>query len=360
MVQASGFLAPPTDDDPAFGLIAVVGDLVVLLDANMSARAQVIHNSADPGAGMVDVYVNDALTLDDFEFQTATPFVDLPAGEVKLDIAPPTSADVSESIFTKTVTLNAGEVYLVMASGSLAEGADNPFDLFATNGREQSAVAGGVDLNIFHGASDAPAVDARVPVDPEVVLADDLAFGNFTGFLSVDLADYPINLWTFDSSLLVAQYEAPLTALQLADESVTVVASGFLTPEMDAAAFGLYAVLASGDEFVPLTVLSDVSNEDFIDELPGEFTLHGNYPNPFNPTTTITFDLPVAAQVNIDVFDMLGRKVMSLPAETMASGAAKTVQLDATSLSSGIYLYQVRAQGESANFVSTGRMILLK
>ncbi len=360
VVQASGFLAPPTTDDPAFGLIAVAGDTVLELPANTNARVQVIHNSADTGAGSVDVYVNDALTLDDFAFQTASPFVDIPAGEVKLDIAPPTSADVSESIFTKTVTLNAGEVYLVMASGSLAEGADNGFDLFATNGREQSAIAGGVDLNIFHGASDAPAVDARVPADPEVILADDLAFGTFTGFLSVDLADYPINLWVFDSSALVAQYDAPLATLGLADESVTVVASGFLAPEMDAAEFGLYAVLAAGGEFVPLTVVSGVANEDLIDELPGEFTLHGNYPNPFNPTTNITFDLPVAAQVSIDVFDMLGRKVMSLPVETMSSGTAKSVQLDAASLSSGMYLYQVRAEAENANFVSTGRMILIK
>ena len=359
VVQASGFLAPPTDDDPAFGLIAVVGDLVVELDANTNARAQIIHNSADTGAGSVDIYVNDGLALDDVAFQTATGFIDLPAGEVKIDIAPPTSSDVSESIFTKTVTLNAGEVYLVVASGSLAEGADNPFDLFATIGREASATAGGVDLNIFHGASDAPAVDALVPVDPEVVLADDLAFGNFTGFLSVDLADYPINLWTADLTTLVAQYEAPLQTLELADAAVTVLASGFLAPEMDAAPFGLYAVTAEGGAFLPLTIVSDVATDE-IDELPGEFKLHGNYPNPFNPATTITFDLPVAATVSVDVYDMLGRKVMSLPAQAMNSGTSQNILLDASSLSSGLYLYQVSAEAENANFVSTGRMVLIK
>ena len=361
VVQASGFLAPATEDDPSFGLIAVVGELVVPLDANTLARAQVIHNSADPGAGSVDIYVNDGLALDDVAFQTATGFIDLPAGEVKLDIAPPTSSDVSESIFTKTVTLNAGETYLVMASGSLAEGAENGFDLFASNGREQSAVAGGVDLNIFHGASDAPAVDAIVPAETPVVLADDLTFGTFTGFLSVDLADYPINLWTGDQSTLVAQYEAPLAALELADESVTVVASGFLAPASeDEAAFGLYAILAAGGEFVPLTIVSDVATEDILDEVPGEFKLHGNYPNPFNPSTTITFDLPAASLVSVDVYDMLGRKVMSLPAETRGSGTSQNIQLDASSLSSGMYLYQVTAEAESATFVSTGRMILIK
>ncbi|MBE0646135.1 MAG: DUF4397 domain-containing protein, partial [Bacteroidetes bacterium] len=44
------------------------------------ARLQVIHNAADPGAALVDVYVNGTLFQDDFAFRTATPFVNVPAG----------------------------------------------------------------------------------------------------------------------------------------------------------------------------------------------------------------------------------------------------------------------------------------
>ena len=361
VVQASGFLTPATDDDPAFGLIAVVNDLVVVLDPNTNARAQIIHNSADPGAGSVDIYVNDALALDDVAFQTATGFIDLPAGDVKIDIAPPTSMNVSESIFSKTLSLNAGETYVVVASGSLAEGAENGFDLFASVGREQSSLEGGVDLNIFHGATDAPAVDVVVAgVDPLLVLADDISFGQFTGFLSVPSDDYRLDLLTGDQTVIVAQYFAPLQSRGLTDLPLTVMASGFLAPGMDEAPIGLYYVTPSGGEFQALIILSDVANEGVIDEVPGEFTLHGNYPNPFNPTTSITFDLPVAAQVSVDVFDMLGRRVLSLPANSMTSGASKSIQLDASNLPSGLYLYQVRAEAETADFVSTGRMILIK
>ena len=365
VVQASGFLAPAGDNDPAFGLIAVVDSVVLPLDANTTSRVQVIHNSADPGAGSVDIYVSQDGTelakLEDVAFRAATGYLDLPAGEIAIDIAPPTSADISESIFNKTLTLNAGETYIVVASGSLSATDATAFDLFATNGREQSAEAGGVDLNIFHGATDAPGVDALVAdTDPVVALADDLEFGNFTGFISVPLADYPINLWTADQATLVSQYEAPLNALGLADASVTVLASGFLAPGMDDPAFGLFAVLAAGGEFVPLTILSDVANEDGLDEVPGEFILHGNYPNPFNPSTTIRFDLPQAANVSVNVYDMLGRQVMSLPAENRAAGTAQSFQLDASSLASGLYIYQINAQAENVSFVSTGQMVLIK
>ena len=95
-------------------------------------------------------------------------------------------------------------------------------------------------------------------------------------------------------------------------------------------------------------------------ELPESFTLHGNYPNPFNPTTAINFDLPESADVEIQVIDMIGRQVMTLPAATLAAGANRTVQIDASRLASGTYFYRVIAKMESKTLVETGRMMLVK
>lgn len=362
VVQASGFLAP-VDDAPGFGLIAVTADgTVVPLAAATGTRVQVIHNSADPGAGSVDIYVSQDGTelakLEDVAFRSATGYLDLPSGDITVDIAPPTSADISESIFQKTLGLTAGQTYVVVASGSLSATDETAFDLFASFGREQSALAGGSDLLIFHGASDAPAVDVVVP--DALTLADDATFGAFVPYQSVPLADYPLDLLTGDGVTLVAQYNAPLETLELADQALVVLASGFLAPADGDAAFGLFAALAAGGEFVPLTIVSGVANEDVDPSVPGEFVLYENYPNPFNPTTTLLFDLPSAASVSVQVFDMLGRQVMVIPAENRAAGTTQRIQLDASSLASGIYLYQVNAQAENANFISTGRMILLK
>ncbi len=109
-----------------------------------------------------------------------------------------------------------------------------------------------------------------------------------------------------------------------------------------------------------LTVLPfNVANEDELD-LPSEFTLKGNYPNPFNPSTTIQFDLPESADVSVAVMDLLGRQVMSIPVQAMSAGANRTVRINATALSSGIYLYRITAITGASTSVRVGTMTLLK
>ncbi len=94
--------------------------------------------------------------------------------------------------------------------------------------------------------------------------------------------------------------------------------------------------------------------------LPGSYQLHANYPNPFNPVTTISFDLPEASQVSLEVFDMMGRRVATLINGTLGAGT-HTANWDANtatdaSVASGMYLYRIKA----GSFVATRRMILMK
>ncbi len=88
---------------------------------------------------------------------------------------------------------------------------------------------------------------------------------------------------------------------------------------------------------------------------PGDFRLEQNYPNPFNPTTTITYTLPTATHVLMRVFDTLGRQVAVLTDRVMDAGP-HTVQFDASGLSSGVYLYQLRARG----ITRTKTMLLIR
>lgn len=95
-------------------------------------------------------------------------------------------------------------------------------------------------------------------------------------------------------------------------------------------------------------------------ETPGSFALLGNYPNPFNPATTIGFELPWTAQVEIGVFDVLGRQVLTLPAETFAAGNA-SIRLDASNLASGTYIYRITATSVQQQVQTrVGVMTLLK
>ena len=95
-------------------------------------------------------------------------------------------------------------------------------------------------------------------------------------------------------------------------------------------------------------------------EIPAEFALHGNYPNPFNPSTRIQFDLPERAQVTLQVLDLLGRKVMELPVQAIEAGANHTIELNAVYLSSGAYIFRVIAIGSERTYEKTGLMTLVK
>lgn len=76
--------------------------------------------------------------------------------------------------------------------------------------------------------------------------------------------------------------------------------------------------------------------------IPKEFQLYQNFPNPFNPTTTIQFSLPKKAKVLMTLYDILGREVTTLVNEEREAGIHQVV-FDATELSSGIYFYRIQA-----------------
>ena len=96
-----------------------------------------------------------------------------------------------------------------------------------------------------------------------------------------------------------------------------------------------------------------VANET--EENPSVFTLLGNFPNPFNPSTQIKFRLAKPETVKLDVFDLGGRKVASLRNEPMPAGE-HVVRFEAAGLPSGLYLYRVQAGQQ----VQTRKMLLLK
>ena len=85
------------------------------------------------------------------------------------------------------------------------------------------------------------------------------------------------------------------------------------------------------------------------------YSLYENYPNPFNPTTTIEYYVPVDTKVTLKILDILGREVTTLVNEEVTAGKHKVI-FDASSLSSGIYIYQLRTNDK----IITRKMMLLK
>ena len=121
-----------------------------------------------------------------------------------------------------------------------------------------------------------------------------------------------------------------------------------------------FATLHSVWPSISYTSDATLAVNDKSDILPKEFALHDNFPNPFNPSTTIRFDLPKATDVSILVFNVLGQKIKTIEKSQMNPGYHSIVW-NATNdhgvqVSAGMYFYQLRTN----EFVKTKKMILLK
>jgi hypothetical protein len=116
----------------------------------------------------------------------------------------------------------------------------------------------------------------------------------------------------------------------------------------------------NGDELVVLVNRYGYYLSTVGEDIPTEFALHENYPNPFNPTTTLRFDLPKVSDVTLTIYNMLGQKIKTFNMNDTPAGY-HSIKWDATNdygdpVGAGVYLYQLRAN----EFVKTKKMVLLK
>ncbi|HZH71072.1 MAG TPA: right-handed parallel beta-helix repeat-containing protein [Mariniphaga sp.] len=123
---------------------------------------------------------------------------------------------------------------------------------------------------------------------------------------------------------------------------------------------GKYLVKGSSDYMNKLNTLmknhfgvEDKGKKEKI--IPTEYTLFQNYPNPFNPVTIIRYDIPKAGNVELKVYDILGREVKVLVNEIKSAGRYE-VEFNASDLASGIYIYRI----QTPDFTKSQKMILVR
>lgn len=131
--------------------------------------------------------------------------------------------------------------------------------------------------------------------------------------------------------------------------------------------FMISSISAGDVNAVPVTIIADDFGQfsgylnTFVEgSLPKEFTLHSNYPNPFNPSTVISYDLSRETAVKLNVYDMKGRRINALVNQVQSAGRhhvrwnAKDAR--GNGISAGVYLYRLEAGGK----VFTEKMIFMK
>ncbi|MBK9334567.1 MAG: T9SS type A sorting domain-containing protein [Ignavibacteria bacterium] len=115
-----------------------------------------------------------------------------------------------------------------------------------------------------------------------------------------------------------------------------------------------FAVTANGAVLKLTETITTVNS--ISSSVPADFKLDQNFPNPFNPATTINFSIPNSSKVNLKIYNSLGKEVTTLVDEFLNAGSYSTEFKASSDLTSGIYFYTITA----GNFTDTKKLMLLK
>lgn len=355
---ASGFLNPEANKDgKSFGVfVALSNGTVVALPVQSTFRLQAFHNCADTVAKKVDVWLMNKTTntntrlISNFEFRKATRFIDAPANQdIAVGITLP-GAPLSDTVYVENIgSVAGGNTFIMVASGVLDESKfeANPsnnsiaFELLGLNGIEKSPEAGKVALQVFHGSTDAPAVD--INARGVGTLFGDIEYGNAgDDYLMVNPNTYTIDVAAAGSSTAVVSYTAPLTGF--ADSALVVFASGFLSPNvptgLDAGpGFALIAVTSEGTT-IELPLFNSVEK---LNGLPNGLSV---YPNPANDYLKIDLNSTTQSNYTVTITDINGKIMYTEKLAALLSNNKATINVNA--LSQGMYFIQFSNNETSA------------
>lgn len=195
-------------------------------------------------------------------------------------------------------------------------------------------------------------------------------FGIVMPDTTVQIHNVPVT-FSFTYTAIDSDNDAITFFRQTGPDGSTISSSGVFTWTPNASDQGMeYAVvIIISDGFFIAQDIAVVRGSDTIlglesdnSQLPNDYSLLQNFPNPFNPTTNIRFTLPKESFVKLRVFNMLGEEVRLLVNQTLPAGI-HSYDFDASNLSSGTYIYRIEADPSTSSgegFVSMKKMLLVK
>ena len=237
----------------------------------------------------------------------------------------PLAAKLSRGSQSKGIFSGAGAVEIKQLTIRDARGRERP--LYFSTCKDATLVPTMYELPPIPPGS---ALDVRYTSQRMLEIADEAAAKDFT--LEISNAVYPVTIkWDAMPS------SDGMAALVIDTRTIDLTAAGQVQVQNEESNIRLR--LTSGA----------------VHALPTTYALRQNYPNPFNPITQIRYELPKSTSVNLTVFDVLGREVVTLVDEVQEAGY-KSAEWNASDKPTGVYFYQLRANG----FLDTRKLLLLR
>jgi hypothetical protein len=284
-------------------------------------------------------------------------------GQGEVHIGPPTFQGGTFGLFTDTTPIDNGlvagdDAEIYVWEGTLSEGSIPPYE--GENGISWQTTGSGwfgagimsmQPVNLFNFEEGHLKFMIKIPANISFQIGIIDAWGNQS------YVDFPANQTTYglvrDGNW--GQASIPVEDIRGEFIDLRMLSYEFVILEVNGASceFGLDDIYWEGGGTVSVI-------EGEFGQTPIKYSLNNNYPNPFNPLTTISYVLPEDALVNITIYDMMGRTVKTMVNKEQNAGY-KSIQWNATSntgqpVSAGLYLYTIQA----GNFKQTKKMIFLK
>ena len=337
---------------------AAAPNLPPVFDAEGMARIQFIH--AAPFQ-TVSLKINGNLIRPQFAYQTATPYLELPAGElITIELTPVGGLTPVSAVETFQLQLQDGETYVAALHGTFDSSDDVPVALaIHTPARETSDDQSTIQLSFFHGAADAPGVDI---VQNGTILFDNIRFGNFAdSYQTFPATAYEIEVTPeTDNQNVLGSYASFFNFW--GGKSAVIFATGFLHD----GTFQPWVALSNGGTF-PLFPPNSITNNlevpagaILLDEKEQvkpadalQLLIMNVFPNPTNSVNTLQYMLNEEGKVKIDLINLEGKVVKSIFAGTQAAGPHQITE-NFGDLPSGMYFYLIQMNEQ----VYTRRLLL--
>jgi len=303
----------------------------------LPASVQLIHASSDQQLKAVDIYINGKIFIDDFQYKSATPFISVPSNmPLMIAIARSDSQPNGKSLYNLNVTLAPEQMYVIVATGMVSRFDYSPFKALQLNIFNQGRSTSGqnsIKMLFFNAASDAPNLGLAETKVPIGVIASNVGYGEFFGYITLNTGNYQLNVFNSSLSaprpspvdnLVIAAFSLPLESLRLQGQAVTLLAIGFIDREANAAgeSLGLFLAVPTGGPLIPLAKVA-LAVQDFATS--GIVM----YPNP--ASTYVNIGIPFAYnKVSARILDISGREVRRID--------ALDKQINIADLTNGMYL----------------------
>ena len=297
----------------------------------------VLHGSTD--APTVDVKAREAgnlVLVDDAAYGDITPYFTVPANNYTLDLYLSDGTTLVGS-FIAPLSALGGNSLTVFASGFLNPSANQngaPFGLFA-------ALANGTVVQLLSGV-----VPVELSSFTATVNGTNISL-NWTTVTETNNRGFEVQRRSSDNDFVTVGFvNGKGTTTQIQNYSFTE----------SNLPLGNYAYRLKQIDFDGTFEFSNVIEVSVV--APREFSLEQNFPNPFNPSTMISFSLKTDADVSLKVFNLLGQEIATLFNGRLTAGIQQ-ISFNAENLTSGVYFYRIDAKGiDGTNFSSTKKMIL--